>query len=37
MRTRLQQCFDTKLWGVEVRGAETLRTSLSRTTLFIMP
>ena len=37
MRTRPQQCFDTELSGAEDRGAETLRASVSRTTLFIMP
>ena len=37
MRTRPQQCFDTKLSGVEVPRPEALRASVSQTTIFIMP
>ena len=37
MRTRPQQCFEPSYRGAEDRRAETLRASVSRTTLFIMP
>ena len=37
MRTRPQQCFVPSYRGVEVRRPEALRTSVPRTTIFIMP